>query len=168
MFNFNIFKLIFYCLVSKLFPIILFEIALFQFINICANTFLRLIANYFLLKSPIILKKINLCKTVFESIFHITVFDVFQSTLLVWENLGRWPFRWKKFILKILELGITSKKIFFNFSFHYVRYCNHLVTFFEKFSLQFALFKLSMKLARATSSSSSSVKFDHLESIEFS
>ena len=44
-------------------------------------------------------------------------------------------------------------KDFLNFSFHYVRYCNHLVTSLEKFSHQFAFFfKLSMKLARATSS----------------
>ena len=31
------------------------------------------------------------------------------------------------------------KKDFLNFSFHYVRYCNHLVTFLEKISHQFAL-----------------------------
>ena len=51
-------------------------------------------------------------------------------------------------------------KDFLNFSFHYIRYCNHLVTFMEKISHQFAFFKLSMKLARAISFSS-----DYLKSI---
>ena len=32
-------------------------------------------------------------------------------------------------------------KDFLNFSFHYVRYCNHLVTFLEKFSYQFTFFQ---------------------------
>ena len=33
------------------------------------------------------------------------------------------------------------KKDFLNFSFHYVRYCNHLVTFSEKISHQFSFFQ---------------------------
>ena len=48
----------------------------------------------------------------------------------------------KKIILKILELEITSKKKFLNFSFHYVRYCNHIITFLEiKFLISLLFFQ---------------------------
>ena len=103
-----------------------------------------------------------------------TVFDVVQSPLC----LVPLPCKYGKILVVdhfveknyIENFRIRSyfKKDFLNFSFHYVRYCNHLVTFLEKISHHFTLFKLSMKLARAISSSSSSVKSDHLESIEFS
>ena len=77
---------------------------------------------------------------------NITVFDVVQSPplssppckfgkILVVDNFV------EKIILKILELEITSKKIFIYFSFHYVRYCNHLVTFLGKNYHQFAFFQ---------------------------
>ena len=67
----------------------------------------------------------------------------------------------KKNYIENFRIRNYFKKDFLNFSFHYVRYYNHLVTFLEKNSHQFSFFKLSMKLARAISSSSS-VKSDHL------
>ena len=94
-----------------------------------------------------------------------TVFDVVQSS-----PLSSPPCKFGKILVvdKFVEKNYIEnfrirnyfKKDFLNFSFHYVRYCNHLVTFLEKIYHQF-FFKLSMKLIRAISSSSS-VKSDHL------
>ena len=47
----------------------------------------------------------------------------------------------KKNYIENFRIKNYFKKIFFNFSFHYVRYCNHLVTFFENFSHQFVFFQ---------------------------
>ena len=75
----------------------------------------------------------------------------------------------KKINIENFRIRNYFKKDFLNFSFHYVRCCNHPVTFFKKnFLIRLLFFKLSMKLARAIFSSSSSVKSDHLEPIAFS
>ena len=73
-----------------------------------------------------------------------TVFDVVQSP----PPLSSPPCKFGKilvvdhFVEKIyienFRIRNYFKKDFLNFSFHYVRYCNHLVTFFEKFPHQFA------------------------------
>ena len=86
-------------------------------------------------------------------------------------SLGKsWSFTilLKNFILKNLELEITSKKIFLIFLF--IMYDTAIIKllFWKIFLINLLFFKLSMKLARAISSSSSSVKSDHLESIESS
>ena len=44
----------------------------------------------------------------------------------------------KKIYIENFRIRNYFKKDFLNFSFHYVRYCNHLVTFLEKFPHQFA------------------------------
>ena len=73
-----------------------------------------------------------------------TVFDAVQSPLclvppckfgkiLVIDNFV------EKNYFENFRIRNYFKKDFFNFSFHYVRYCNHLVTFLEKISHQFAL-----------------------------
>ena len=74
----------------------------------------------------------------------------------------------KKIILKILELEITSKKIYLIFLFIMYDTAIILLLFLKKFLISLLFIKLSMKLARAISSLSSSVKSDHLESITFS
>ena len=116
--------------------------------------------------TPKTTKRSQIINKLFES---ITVFDVVQSPplclvpckfvkILVVDN-----FVGKNYI-EIFWIRNYFKKIFFSL-------CTILQSsnyFFWKFSHQFAFFKLSMKLARAISSSSSSVKSDHLESIEFS
>ena len=75
----------------------------------------------------------------------------------------------KKIILKNLELEITSKKKIFLIFFSLCTILQSSSYFFlKKFLISLLFFKLSMKLARAIYSWSSSVKSDHLESIEFS
>ena len=91
----------------------------------------------------------------------ITVFDDVQSPplcLVPPVSLGKsWSLTisLNKNYIQNFRIRNYFKKDFLNFSFHNVRYCNHLVTFLEKISHQFAFFKLSMKLARAISFSSS-------------
>ena len=108
----------------------------------------------------------------------ITVFDVVQSPPLsspppckFGKKLVVDYFVEKKFILKILELEITSKKIFLIFLF--IMYDTAIIKksssyFFGKFSLSVCFWKLSMKLTLVKSSSSSSFTSDHLKSIAFS
>ena len=74
----------------------------------------------------------------------------------------------KKNYIENFRIRNYFTKDFLNFSFHYVQYCNHLVTFWKNFLISLLFFKLSMNLARAMSFSSSSVLSDHLESIAFS
>ena len=61
----------------------------------------------------------------------------------------------KKFILKNLELEITSKKIFLIFLFTMYDTAIILLLFWKKFLISLLFIKLSMKLARAISFSSS-------------
>ena len=61
----------------------------------------------------------------------------------------------KKIILKILELEITSKKIFLIFLFTMYDTAIILLLFWKKFLISLLFIKLSMKLARAISFSSS-------------
>ena len=80
-----------------------------------------------------------------QSMLLITVFDAVQSPLclvpppckfgkiLVVDNFV------EKNYFENFRIRNYFKKDFLNFSFHYVRYCNHLVTFLEKISHQFAL-----------------------------
>ena len=58
----------------------------------------------------------------------------------------------EKIYIENFRIKNYFKKDFLNFSFHYVRYCNHLVTFFWKISSSVCFCKLSIKLARAISS----------------
>ena len=70
------------------------------------------------------------------------------------------------FILKILVLEINSKKNFLIFLI--IMYNTTIIQLlFFKFSSAVCFCKLSMKLARAISSSSSSFTSDHLKSIAF-
>ena len=78
-----------------------------------------------------------------------TVFDVVQSPLCLVPP----PCKFGKILvvdhfveknyIEIFRIRNYFKKDFLNFSFHYVRYCNHLVTFLGKFPHQFAFFSSS-------------------------
>ena len=78
-----------------------------------------------------------------------TVFEAAQSPLCLIPpvSLGKsWSLTISlKNYIEDFRIRNYFKKDFLNFSFHYVRYCNHLVTFLEKFPHQFAFFKLSIK-----------------------
>ena len=90
------------------------------------------------------LKEMSKIKLIKKKSVHCTVFDAVQSPplssppckfgkILVVDNFV------EKNYFENFRIRNYLKKDFLNFSFHYIRYCNHLVTFLEKISHQFAL-----------------------------
>ena len=71
----------------------------------------------------------------------------------------------KKIYIENFRIRNYFKKDFLNFSFHYVRYCNHLVTFFEK---KFLISLLLQALNQVSQSNILHFTSDHLKSIAFS
>ena len=73
----------------------------------------------------------------------------------------------EKNYIEIFRIRNYFKKDFLNFSFHYVRYCNHLVTFLEKNSHQFAFYQALNEVSQSIIFLVFFCTSDHLKSITF-